>query len=61
MAKRRVGWYPKEFRRIAVERLRTCDNIVALSRELGVHRRRLTKPVSLARFMAPASPYFVLN
>ena len=43
MAKRRVGRYPKEFRRMAVERLKTCDNIVALSQELGVHRRLLYK------------------
>jgi transposase-like protein len=35
------GRYPKEFRRVAVERLKQCDNIVALSRELGVHRRLL--------------------
>ena len=41
VAKKRVGRYPKEFRRIAVERLKKCDNIVALSRELGVHRRLL--------------------
>jgi len=38
-----VGKYPKEFRRIAVERLKTCDNIVELSQELGVHRRLLYK------------------
>jgi transposase-like protein len=43
VAKRRVGRYPKEFRRMAVERLKTCDNIVELSRELGVHRRLLYK------------------
>ena len=41
--KQRVGRYPKEFRRMAVERLKTCDNIVALSKELGVHRRLLYK------------------
>jgi len=28
---------------MAVERLKKCDNIVALSRELGVHRRLLYK------------------
>src|SRR5262249_60403795 len=28
---------------MAVERLKTCDNIVALSKELGVHRRLLYK------------------
>ena len=43
MAKRRVGRYPKEFRRMAVERLKACDNIVELSQELGVHRRLLYK------------------
>ena len=43
MAKKRVGRYPKEFRRAAVERLKSCDNIVELSRELGVHRRLLYK------------------
>jgi len=43
VAKKRVGRYPKEFRRVAVERLKSCDNIGALSRELGVHRRLLYK------------------
>jgi transposase len=43
VAKRRVGKYPKEFRRMAVERLKDCDNIVELSQELGVHRRLLYK------------------
>jgi transposase len=43
VAKRRVGRYPKEFRRMAVERLKVCDNIVELSQELGVHRRLLYK------------------
>ena len=43
VGKQRVGRYPKEFRRMAVERLKSCDNIVALSKELGVHRRLLYK------------------
>jgi transposase-like protein len=43
MARRRVGRYTKEFRRVAVERLKACDNIVELSQELGVHRRLLYK------------------
>jgi transposase-like protein len=43
VAKKRVGRYLKEFRRIAVERLKSWDNIMALSRELGVHRRLLYK------------------
>ena len=43
VGKRRVGRWSQEFRRMAVERLKTCDNIVALSKELGVHRRLLYK------------------
>ena len=41
MAKKRLRRYTKKFRRMAVERLKTSDNIVALSQELGVHRRLL--------------------
>ena len=41
--KRRVGRYPKSFRQMAVQRLKSCENIVALSEELGVHRRLLYK------------------
>ena len=41
MGKKRLRRHTKEFRRIAVERLKSCDNIVALSEELGVHRRLL--------------------
>jgi len=37
VAKRRVGKYPKEFRRMAVERLKTCDNIVELSQSRSTH------------------------
>ena len=43
MAKKRVARYPKEFRRMAVERLKSCDNVVVLAQELGVHRRLLYK------------------
>jgi transposase-like protein len=41
VAKKRVGKFPKAFRQYAVERLKQCENIVALSKELGVHRRLL--------------------
>ena len=41
MAKKRVGKFPKAFQQYAVARLKQCDNIVALSKELGVHRRLL--------------------
>ena len=44
MAKKRaIGRYPKAFRKMAVERLKSCENIVALAEELGVHRRLLYK------------------
>jgi len=43
VAKRRVGRYPRAFRQMAVDRLRGSDNVVALSEELGVHRRLLYK------------------
>jgi len=43
VAKKRVGRYPKEFRQQAVERLNRCENIVALSKELGVCRTLLYK------------------
>ena len=37
MAKKRiVGRYPKAFRTMATERLKSCENIVALSEGLGV-------------------------
>ena len=41
MAKKRVGKFPKAFRQYAVERLKSCENIVTLAKELGVHRRLL--------------------
>jgi hypothetical protein len=47
--KRRVGRYLDEIRRMVVERFRACKNIVALSRELGVHRRLLNKLLSSIR------------
>jgi transposase-like protein len=37
VAKRRVGRYSNEFRRMCVERMKQCDDIMALSKELDVH------------------------
>jgi transposase-like protein len=39
MAKKRVGQYLNDFRRMAVERFNSCENIVALAKELGIQRR----------------------
>ena len=41
MVKRRVGRYSNEFRRACVERMKQCDDISALSRELDIDRRLL--------------------
>jgi transposase-like protein len=38
VGKSRVGRYRRAFRELAVERMNGCDNILALARELGVHR-----------------------
>ena len=58
MAKKRaIGRYPKAFRKMAVERLKSCENIVALSEELGVH---LAPPysgvISWSRSMTATDP-----
>lgn len=41
MDKKHVGKFPKVFRQMAVDRLRRCDNIGELAKELGIHRRLL--------------------
>jgi len=41
VAKKRVGKFPQLFRQYAVARLQQCDNLGALSKGLGVHRRLL--------------------
>ena len=38
MSKRRVNKYPKAFRQMAVERMRSCQNVSELAKELGVDR-----------------------
>jgi transposase-like protein len=41
VGKKRVSRYSLEFRRIAVERMKGCNNIVGLAEELGVERKSL--------------------
>ena len=41
MSMTRKGRHPLEFRQMAVERMKRCENIVALSEELGISRRLL--------------------
>jgi transposase-like protein len=38
VGKRRIGKYPRAFREKAVERMRNCDSVLELAKELGVHR-----------------------
>ena len=38
MTKKRVNKYPKAFRQMALERMRSCENVSALAKELGVDR-----------------------
>jgi transposase-like protein len=39
--KQKVGKYPLAFRKRAVERMRGCENVKELAKELGVHRNLL--------------------
>ena len=41
MATRRVGRYTEEFKQMCVERMKQCDNVGALAKELNIHRRML--------------------
>jgi transposase-like protein len=41
VGKKRVARYSIEFRRIAVERMKGCNNIATLAKELGVERKSL--------------------
>ena len=41
MERKKGERYSQEFRVQAVQRMKACDNILRLSRELGIHRRLL--------------------
>jgi Zn-dependent peptidase ImmA (M78 family) len=41
MANSRGGRYPENFRRMAVDRFKCCENIEVLAKELGVPRQAL--------------------
>jgi transposase len=43
VGKKRVNKYPKAFRKMALERLKSCRNVTELSAELGIHRTQLYK------------------
>ena len=41
MKRKKGERYTQEFRVQAVQRMKVCDNVLGLSRELGIHRRLL--------------------
>jgi transposase-like protein len=43
VGKKKVNKYPQAFRKMAMERLKTCRNVTELSSELGIHRTQLYK------------------
>ena len=43
MRKKKVNKYPTAFRKMALERLKTCKSATDLAAELGVHRTQLYK------------------
>lgn len=61
MATRRVGRYTGEFKQMCVERMKQCDNVGALAKELNIHRRMLYRwrdqlePVAKEEGVSPPS------
>jgi transposase-like protein len=43
VGKKRVNKYPAAFRKMALERLKSCKNATELAAELGIHRTQLYK------------------
>jgi transposase-like protein len=43
VGKKRVNKYPTAFRKMALERLKSCRNATELAAELGIHRTQLYK------------------
>lgn len=41
MGKKRMARFPKAFRKMAVERLKSCTSVTELAEELGIHRTML--------------------
>ena len=41
--KKKMNKYPAGFRKLALERMKTCRNVSELSAELGIHRTQLYK------------------
>jgi transposase len=41
--KKKVNKYPTAFRKMALERMKTCKNVSELAAELGIHRTQLYK------------------
>jgi transposase-like protein len=43
VGKKKVNKYPTAFRKMALERLKSCRNATELAAELGIHRTQLYK------------------
>lgn len=43
MGKKKVNKYPTTFRKMALNRMKTCKNVSELAAELGIHRTQLYK------------------
>ena len=43
MGRKKVNKYPTAFRKMALERLKSCKNATELAAELGIHRTQLYK------------------
>lgn len=41
--KKKINKYPTAFRKLALERMKTCKNVSELSADLGLHRTQLYK------------------
>jgi transposase-like protein len=54
VTKRRVNKYPEAFRQMALERMKTCQNVSELAKELGVDRTVLYHWRNLAPGENPA-------
>ena len=43
MGKKKINKYPTAFRKMALERMKSCRNVSELATELGIHRTQLYK------------------
>ena len=61
MAKKRVNRYPKAFRLMALGRMKSCDNVSELARELREHGSAAGDPADNLQFEALVSSVYAVN